>query len=163
MIPKWFYKQWQKGSKILKACSPDWDLNPLSFNWDHTWSQDLTNLGFLMSHYRKNSVRDKVIGKKWIYLERNTFQRQNAVHLKWWEQLWKENTPQSVGHLRRQVALKYGMVSFYGLMSARGLLQLLWRGGRHFQELGHQLRTVMALMSLSFSMLMHYNEHSSSS
>ena len=27
------------------------------------------NLGFLMSHYRKNSVRDKVIGKKWIYLE----------------------------------------------------------------------------------------------
>ena len=25
-----------------------------------------------MSHQRKNSVRDKVIGKKWIYLERNT-------------------------------------------------------------------------------------------
>ena len=25
-----------------------------------------------MSHRRKNSVRDKVIGKKWIYLERNT-------------------------------------------------------------------------------------------
>ena len=34
-----------------------------------------------MSHYRKNSVRDKMIGKKWIYLERNTFQRQNAIHL----------------------------------------------------------------------------------
>ena len=27
---------------------------------------------FLMSHRRKNSVRGKVIGKKWIYLERNT-------------------------------------------------------------------------------------------
>ena len=25
-----------------------------------------------MSHRRKNLVRDKVIGKKWIYLERNT-------------------------------------------------------------------------------------------
>ena len=25
-----------------------------------------------MSHHRKNSVRDKVIGKKWIYLGRNT-------------------------------------------------------------------------------------------
>ena len=25
-----------------------------------------------MSHHRKNSVRDKAIGKKWIYLERNT-------------------------------------------------------------------------------------------
>ena len=41
-------------------------------------------LRFLMSCCRKNSVRDKVIGKKWIYLERNTFHR------------W------SVGHLRRQ-------------------------------------------------------------
>ena len=32
----------------------------------------------------------------WIYLERNTFHRQ------------------SVGHLKRQEALKYGTVSFYG-------------------------------------------------
>ena len=29
-------------------------------------------LRFLMCHWRKNSVRDKVIGKKRIYLERNT-------------------------------------------------------------------------------------------
>ena len=29
-------------------------------------------LRFLMCHCRKNSVRDKVIGKKWIYLERDT-------------------------------------------------------------------------------------------
>ena len=54
-------------------------------------------LMFLMSHRRKNSVRDKVIGKKWIYLERNTFHRQSVVHL------------------RRREALKYGMVGFYGL------------------------------------------------
>ena len=27
-------------------------------------------LRFFMSHGRKNSMRDKVIGKKWIYLER---------------------------------------------------------------------------------------------
>ena len=39
-------------------------------------------LRFWMSHRRKNSVRDKVVSKKWIYLERNTLQ--------------------SVGHLRRQ-------------------------------------------------------------
>ena len=50
-----------------------------------------------MSHGRKNSVRDKVIGRKWIDLERNTLHRQ------------------SVGHLRRREAPKYGMVSFYGL------------------------------------------------
>ena len=61
------------------------------------WFQDLMKLRFLMSHRRKNSVRDKVIGKKWIYLERNTLHRHN------------------VGHLRRQEALKYGVVSFYEL------------------------------------------------
>ena len=54
-------------------------------------------LRFLMSCHGKNSVRDKVIGKKWIYLERDTLHRQN------------------VGHLRRREALKYGVVSFYAL------------------------------------------------
>ena len=40
-----------------------------------TWFQDLMKLWFLMFHCRKNSVRDKVIDKTWIYLERNTFHR----------------------------------------------------------------------------------------
>ena len=60
--------------------NPAWDLNP--HGWDSnpakthgTWFQDLMKLRFLMSHHRKNSVRDKVIGKKWIYLERNIVQR----------------------------------------------------------------------------------------
>ena len=30
----------------------------------------------------KNSVRDKVIGKKWTYLERNTLHRQSVGHLR---------------------------------------------------------------------------------
>ena len=38
-------------------------------------------LTFLMSHGRKNSVRDKVIGKKWIYFERNAPHRQSVGHL----------------------------------------------------------------------------------
>ena len=38
-----------------------------------------------------------MIGKKWIYLERNTLYRQ------------------SVGHLRGERTSKYGTVSFYGL------------------------------------------------
>ena len=50
-----------------------------------------------MPRDRKNSVRDKVLSKKWIYLEGNTLHRQ------------------SVGHLRRRETLKYGMISFYGL------------------------------------------------
>ena len=37
-----------------------------------------------MSHHRKNSVRDKVIGKV-IYLERNTLHRLNVGHLRRWE------------------------------------------------------------------------------
>ena len=31
-----------------------------------------------MSCHRKNSVRDKVTGKKWIYLERNALHRQDV-------------------------------------------------------------------------------------
>ena len=37
--------------------------------------QDLLKLRFLMSHLRKNSGRNKVIRKKWIYLEKNTLHR----------------------------------------------------------------------------------------
>ena len=53
------------------------------------WFQDLMILRFLMSHHRKNSVRDKVIGKKWIYLDRNTLHRQSVGHLR--RQEWSHN------------------------------------------------------------------------
>ena len=61
--------------------NPAWDLNPRGWDTDpaKTWFHDLMKLRFLMSYCRKKSVRDKVIGKKWLYPERNT-----------------------VGHLRRQ-------------------------------------------------------------
>ena len=36
-------------------------------------------LKFLMSHCRQKLVRNKVIGKKWIYLERNTLHRVWAI------------------------------------------------------------------------------------
>ena len=75
-----------------------WDSNPTktSFGtWTHvtwtwtqqkthsTWFQDLMKLRFLMPHCsRKNSVRDKVIGKKWVYSdsERSTLHRQSVGH-----------------------------------------------------------------------------------
>ena len=60
----------------VKLYNSDWDLNPQSFNWDYISSQELMKLGFLIFYHGKNSVRDKVIGKKWIYLERNTPQTQ---------------------------------------------------------------------------------------
>ena len=58
-------------------------LEPTVFQLgSHTWSWDLMKLRFLMSHRRKNSVRDKVMGKKWIYLERYTLCRQSVGHLR---------------------------------------------------------------------------------
>ena len=64
-----------------------WDLNPYDCDWSPaktqcTWFQDLMKLRFLMSYCRKISVRDKVVGKKWIYSdsERSTFHRQSMGH-----------------------------------------------------------------------------------
>ena len=61
-------------------------------------------LRFLKSHCRKNSVRDKVIGKKWIYSdsERSTLHRQGEPS-------------QKVG-----VAFTCGLVSLYGLGNFMG-------------------------------------------
>ena len=58
-----------------------------------TWFYHLMKLYFLMSHGKENSVRDKVIGKKWIYLERNTLQR--VYHLKRQEQPWEKHTAEA--------------------------------------------------------------------
>ena len=69
---------WTSHARTWTQPNPDWDLNPQPFNWDHTWSQDLLNLRLLMSHLRKNSGRNKVIGKKLIYLEKNTLHRQSV-------------------------------------------------------------------------------------
>ena len=74
--------------------NPVWDLNPAKTH--STWFQELR---FLMSHHRKNSVTDKVIGKKWIYsdTERSTLQT--------------ECGPSQ----RVNAAAKFGVVSFYKL------------------------------------------------
>ena len=65
----------------LKLFTLDWDLNPHDLDSNpakthSTWFQDLVKPRFLMSHCSKNSVRNKVIGKKWIHLEKNTLHRQ---------------------------------------------------------------------------------------
>ena len=104
----------------LKLCNSDWDLNPQAGTRtqpkprlgleppvfqlrSHTWSQDLMKFRFLISHHRKNSVRDKVIGTKWIYLERNTLHRQSVGHLRRREQ------PQGMG-----LSLFIGVGNFVG-------------------------------------------------
>ena len=84
---------------ILKPSqNPAWDLNPCGqdsnpANTHSTWFQDLMKLRPLMTHGRNNSVRDKVIGKKWVYSERSTLQRQSGGHCRGWMQ------PQNVAWL----------------------------------------------------------------
>ena len=53
--------------------------NPVFQLRSQTWFLDLMKLRFLMSHRRKNSVTDKVIGEKCIYLERNALHRVWAI------------------------------------------------------------------------------------
>ena len=55
-------------------------LEPTVFEFEVTHLVlGLLKLRFFMYHCRKNSVRDKVIGKKWTYLERNTLHRVWAI------------------------------------------------------------------------------------
>ena len=93
----------------------------------------------------------QVIGKKWIYLERNTLHRQSVGHLRRWEtEIWHH--------------LFFGLGNFIGKW-VEGLFQLFRGRGRDFQELGHHslfwvgLRIVMVLMSVLFNILMYYNEN----
>ena len=87
----------------MKPYNSDEDLNPaetqigiessvLSLR-SYTCSQDLLKFRFFMSWYRKNSVRDKGIGNKGMYLERHPLHMLSVGHL---------------GLLRRQMAPKYG-------------------------------------------------------
>ena len=48
------------------------------------------------SAQKEFSKRHKVTAKKWIYLERYTFHRQNVVCLKRLEWPWEKHTPQTI-------------------------------------------------------------------
>ena len=62
--------------------------------------QDQMKLKFLMSHHRKNSVRDEVMGKKWIYSD----SKRSTLHRVW-----------AIAEGSAAAWLQCGMVSFYGL------------------------------------------------
>ena len=87
-----------------KPFTTDWDLSPCV--WDSnpakthgTWFQDLRKFRFLMSHGRKNSVREKVISKKgFIQIQREAYSTDRCGPLQ-----------------RVSAATKYGLVSFYRL------------------------------------------------
>ena len=73
-----------KHASVLKAFTSDWDLNPTKTHGLPTKKTHLVSrpneAQVLRSHHGKNPVRDKVIDKKWIYLERNTLYRLPRRH-----------------------------------------------------------------------------------
>ena len=70
----------QAQPKLCLRLEPIWlDSNIAKIHG--TWFQDLKKLQLLTSHLGKNLVRDKVIGKKWVYsdTERSTLHRQSVA------------------------------------------------------------------------------------
>ena len=62
---------------MLKLPNSDWNLNPCAGTWIHGLLIEITHLvsglneAQVLNGLSLSSVRDKVIGKKWIYLERD--------------------------------------------------------------------------------------------
>ena len=127
------------------VCTQDWNRLSQIRTWTHgvgiwtqpkplvfqlrsqTWLQDQMKLRFLISHHRKNSVRDKVIGKKWIYLdtERSTLLQTEGV----WTISREWMQPRNLVWL---VFIDWVISSAMG-----GLFQLFLGRGGDFQDLGH--------------------------
>ena len=79
---KLFNSEWNLSpcAGIRTQTKPSLGLEPMIFQLESlTWYLDFLRLRSFASHHRKNSVRDKVVGKKWIYSERNTLHRVQAI------------------------------------------------------------------------------------
>ena len=91
-------------------------FSPIFLQWsDGTGCHDILFFFFWMLSFKQ------VIGKKCIYLGRNTLRRQSVGHLRRWE---------------TEIVDFYGLGNFIGKWVG-GLFQLFWGRGRDFQELDH--------------------------
>ena len=97
-------------------------------------------LRFLISHHRKNSLRDKEIGKKWIYLERNTFHRQG---------LWALSKSESGPKTR--------IISLFGC--GRRLLRGPWTAKRSNQSILKEINPEYSLEGLMLKLKLQYFGH----
>ena len=99
---KLFNSEWNLSpcACIRTQTKPSLGLEPMMFQLESlTWYLDLLRLRSFASHHRKNSVRDKMIGKKWILFR-------------------EKHTPQTECRPRQRTSVgasKCGVVSFYGL------------------------------------------------
>ena len=114
----------QKTARGSNSCG--WDSNPIKTHC--TWFQDLMKLRFLMPHCSINNlVKDKVIGKKWIYSdsERSTLHRQSVSHHRGRVQPWNVAWLVFLGWLISYANEWEDYSNFFLEM------------GRDFQDLGH--------------------------
>ena len=105
--------------------------------------QDLMKLRVLMSHHRKNSVREKMIGKKWIIY----IYKKKKLHREW--------PPQKVRHWVMVLSVFIGVGNFIdqwvtGLLDLVGSNQKFWERSRDFRELSsaHFLTFMVGLVTL---------------
>ena len=124
---------------------------PISQLRSHTWFQHLIKCRFLMSEpCRKKLVRDKVIGRMWIYLDRNIDYRLTVCHLRRRKQPW------NMGWLvfMHWVISQANEWENYSNHFREGLrISRNWPTSQ-FLFLMVGLRTVMVLVGVSFSLLM---------
>ena len=99
---KLFNSEWNLSpcAGIRIQTKPSLGIEPMIFQLESLrWCLDLLRLRSFASHHRKNSVREKVIGKKWIlFREKHSLQTE-----------CRPRQRASVG------ASKCGVFSFYGL------------------------------------------------
>ena len=96
-----------------------------------------------MSHGRENSVTDKVTGKKWVYLVRNTLHRWSVAiseSTRVWVISFYRGGEEYSSYVREGVGISKNWATTY---------YLTFYGG---------LGTVMTPVGVSFSILMCYNE-----
>ena len=140
--PKWL---------SVKHGKDPWDRQLRS----HTCFQDLMEPRLLMAHNRKNSVGDKVIDKKRIYLERNTLHRENVGYLRGWV------GPQNVVLLTFMgwVISQANEWEDYSNYLGGGIeISRNWATA-HFWSFVIGLGTVMAHLGVWFNLLICYREH----
>ena len=124
---------------------------PISQLRSHTRFQHLIKCRFLMSEpCRKKLVRDKVIGKMWIYLDRNIDYRLTACHLRRRKQPWNKGWLVFMHWVISQ-ANEWENYSNHFREGVR--ISRNWPTSQ-FLFLMVGLRTVMVLVGVSFSLLM---------
>ena len=141
-------QEFPDSSVVMKPFTTDWDSNPYAgartqpkpcLGLEPMWLglRPSQNPQYLVSgpneaHCRKNSVRDTVIGKRWIYSDTES----SPLH--------RQRGPSQTA----RAAWSLAWLVFIGWWVG-GLFQPLWGRGRDFQDLGH--RPLLGLLPVAWN------------